>query len=402
MASQLFEAPSHEAHYSSPEAHESHYSSPEAHYSSPEAHEAHYSSPEAHEFESEFESQETHYSSPYSSPEALEFEGEFETHEAHYSSPEAHEFEGEFESHEAHYSSPEAHEFEGEFEGHESGYSNSEYEYEYELEGEYFLGGLKRLASRVGRVVAPLAKRFAPQIARSLVGLIPGVGGLLSPIAGQLVGQLVKEAQGEAEAMQAEFFGSGEGEFELANTEAAHEAALAEVLAAQAAESAHEAEAESLVATSLPITIRITGGTRATRRVLPVLAQANRRLVRTLRTVAGPDGRQLVRLVPQINAQTAIALRNARRQGRPITGRLATQVMATVARRVLSNAPAVARAVARNIQIRNTVAPAHRRAVGIARCPGCVGRSRVAAAARSAVRVSNGRAPITHRRPRTV
>jgi hypothetical protein len=396
MASQLFEAPSHEAHYSSPEAHELHespYSNPEAHYStfesgysSPEAHELGFSSPESHEYEAEFETAGAHYSSP----EAHEYEAEFEAGEAH-------EYEAEFGAHETHegYSNPEY-----EWEAHESGYSNPEFEYE--LEGEYLFGGLRRLASRVGRVVAPLAKRFAPQIARSLVSLVPGVGGLLAPAAGQLVGQLVSEAEGEAEALQAEFFGSGEGELEVANTESAHEAALAELLAAQAAESTHEGEAESFISASLPITIRITGGTRATRRVLPVLAKANHRLVRTLRS-AGPDGRQLLRLVPQINAQTSIALRNARRTGRPVTAKLATQVMATVARRVLSNSPRVARTVARNIAVRHTVAPAHRHVAGIARCPGCVGRSRAAVAARSAVRTTraaaNGRGPVA-RRPR--
>jgi hypothetical protein len=134
------------------------------------------------------------------------------------------------------------------------------------------------------------------------------------------------------------------------------------------------------------------------------LARANRRLVRAIRTHAGPDGRQLLRMVPKIHAMTSIALRNAKRRGVPVTGRLATQVMATVTRRVLSNAPGVARAVARNIQIRGKVAPAHRHPAGIARCPGCVGRSRVAAAARTAVRAKPGvaahRKPAPPRRPR--
>ena len=370
MASQLFEAPSHEAHYSSPESHEAQYSSPEAHefegeFESPEAH---YSSPEAHEFEYEFESPEAH---------------EFESHEAHYSSPEASgysnpEFEFEFESHEQGYSNPEHH------------YSNPEFEMEYEYEGEYFFGALKKIAKRVGSVVAPLAKKFAPGLARTLVGMIPGVGGLLAPVAGQLVGQLVREAEAEAEAMEATFFGSGEGEFELANTESAHEAALAEVLAAQAAEAGNEAEAEALINTALPVVISITvGGRRATRRVMPVLAQMTRRIVRAIRT-AGPDSRQLLRVMPQIQQRTAIALRNAQRQGVKVTGPLAARTMATVAQRVLSNTPAVARAVQRNIQVRNTVAPAHKHPANVANCPSCVGQGRVAAAARSAVRPPNG------------
>jgi hypothetical protein len=390
MASQLFEAPSHEAHYSSPEAH--------------------YGSPEAHELEWEVESGEAHYSSPeaqYSSPEAHELEWEVESGEAQYSSPEAHEMEWEVEAGEAHYSSPEASGYsnpEFEFEGgaHEHHYSNPEHhysnpefemEYEYELEGEYFFGALKKIAKRVGRVVAPLAKKFAPGLARTLVGMIPGVGGLLAPVAGQLVQQLVREAEAEAEAMEAAFFGTGEGEFEVAHTEAAHEAALAEVLAAQAAESAHEAEAEALINTSLPVVISITvGGRRATRRVMPVLAQINRRIVRAIRT-AGPDTRQLLRVMPQIQQRTAIALRNAQRRGVKVTGPLAVRTMATVAQRVLSNTPAVARAIERNIQVRNTVAPAHKHPANVARCASCVGQGRAAAAARTAVRPPNGAIP---------
>jgi hypothetical protein len=350
MASQLFEAPSHEAHYSSPEAH--------------------YGAPEAHEFEGEFEA-----------PESHEFEGEFE-------SPEAHEFEWEVAAHETSgYANPE---FEFEYESHESGYANPEYEYEYE--GEYFLGSLKKIAGRVGKAVAPLAKKFAPQLASTLVGMIPGVGGLLAPVAGKLVGQLVREAEAEAAAMEAQFFGSGEGEFEVANTEAAHEAALAEVLTAQAAESSSEAEAEALVATALPLSVSIVvGGRRATRPVMPVVLQATRTIVRALRA-AGGDSRQFLRLMAPILRRTTIALRNAQRQGQPVTGALATKVMSTVAGRMLSNPPAVAKAIANNIQTRGTVAPAHKHPAGMATCASCVGHGRAAAAASSAVR-SNGTAP---------
>ncbi len=352
MASQLFEAPSHEAQ--------------ETEYEFEGA------SPEGEgEFEYEFES-------GYASPEG---EGEFE-YEFEGASPEG---EGEFEF-----------EMENEYEFESPMGASPEYEYEYEyetefetegeLEGEYFsFGALGNLAKSLGRAVAPLAKRFAPQIARSVVGMIPGVGGLIAPMAGQLVGQLVKEAEGEAEAMEAEFFGIGEGEFELANTGPAHEAALAEVLAAQAAESSSEGEAESFVAASLPVTITIHRARHATRRVMPHLVKANRRLVKAMRQHAGPDGRQLTRLIPKINAQTAIALRNAQRRGHRVTGPMATRVMAHAARRVLSNTPGVARTVAKNMLVRGTHAKAHRHPAGVASCVNCVGRGRAAHAARRAV-----------------
>ena len=239
--------------------------------------------------------------------------------------------------------------------------------------------------------------------------MIPGVGGLLAPVAGQLVGQLVKEAEAEAESMEATHF-VGEGEMEVSNTETAHEAALAEVLAGQAAEAATEAEAESMISAALPITITITpGARRATRRVLPVLTQANRRIVRAIRSSGVPDARQVLRVMPAIQTRTAIALRNAQRRGIRVTGPLATRVMATVARRVLNNTPLVARTIARNVAIRHTLAPSHRTAAGVARCTACVGRGRAAVAARGAVRAAGpaARRPIVsagataaHRRPR--
>ncbi|MFY9883213.1 MAG: hypothetical protein WAK15_00410 [Candidatus Cybelea sp.] len=357
MASQLFEAPSHEAQ--------------ETEYEFESA------SPEGEgEFEYEFES---------ASPEG---EGEFE-YEFEGASPEG---EGEFEFET---------ETEYEFESPMGASPEYEYEYEYEtefetegeLEGEYFsFGSLGKLAKGLGRAVAPLAKRFAPTLARSIVGMIPGVGGLIAPMAGQLVGQLVKEAEGEAKAMEAEFFGIGEGEFELANTGPAHEAALAEVLAAQAAESSSEGEAESFVAASLPVTITIHRAKHATRRVMPHLVKANRRLVNAMRRHAGPDGRQLTRLIPKINAQTAIALRNAHRRGHRVTGPMATRIMAHAARRVLSNTPGVARSVAKNMLIRGTHAKAHRHPAGVASCVNCVGRGRAAHAARRAVGGHHARA----------
>ena len=310
----LFEAPAaHETHYSNPysnpeaewETHEtSHYSNP---YSNPEAewetHEAaHYSNPYSNP-EEEWETHEaSHYSNPYSNPEA-----EWETHEAaHYSNPYTNP-EAEWETHETHYSNPYAMpEFEGEG--------------EWEDEGEYFFKRIWRGIRSVAKVVAPIAKRLAPFAAKALVGMIPGVGAIAAPLAGKLTAALVREAEMEVSGMEAEFFGTNEAEVEVANHEAAHEAALTEMLAAQAAEAESESEAEAELASALPITITIMGGRRALRPVMPVLAQANGRLVQVLRR-QGPAGRQLLRTVPAIQRRTVATIRAAARSGQPVTGR---------------------------------------------------------------------------------
>jgi hypothetical protein len=386
----LFEAPvAHEAHYSNPysnpelewETHEAHYTNPEgeweaheAHYSNPysnpegewETHEAHYSNPEA-----EWESHEAHYSNPYSNPEA-----EWETHETHYSNPysnpelewEAHEThysnpysnpELEWETHETHYSNPYSNP-ELEWETHESHYSNPyampELEGEWEDEGEYFFKRVWSGIRRVGKLVAPLAKRLAPFAAKALVGMIPGVGAIAAPLAGKLTAALVREAEMEVAALEAEFFGTNEAEVEIANSEVAHEAALTEMMAAEAASAESEAEAEAELAAALPITITIMGGRRALRPVLPTLTQANARLVRVLRS-QGPGGRQLLRTVPAIQRRTVATLRAAARRGQPISGPLAIRAMASATQGVLGNPRRVQRTFERNALLRTRVAP---------------------------------------------
>jgi hypothetical protein len=170
--------------------------------------------------------------------------------------------------------------------------------------------------------------------------------------------------EGEAEAAQVEasLFGGNAMNGELAASEVAHEAALTEVMAAEATHTASESEAESLLGATLPITITIMSGGRAVRPVYPSLVRANRRLVRGIRT-SGPAGPQLLRVVPAIQRRTIATLRAASRSGRPITPQLASRVMAGHAARVLSNPRVCGPALVRNTAIRHaTVAPAGRHA----------------------------------------
>ena len=183
-----------------------------------------------------------------------------------------------------------------------------------------------------------------------VAGMIPGVG----PIVSQVLGSVMREAEAEVQHLEANLFGAGEGEVPAHET--AQEAALTEMLAAEAASAMTEAEAASVIAATLPITIRIMGGRRALRPVLPAMTQANSRLVRSLRR-QGPQGRQLLRAVPAIQRQAIATLRAAGRRGQPVTGPMAVGALAAASRRVLSNPRRVSIVIGRNAAIRRRVAP---------------------------------------------
>jgi beta-phosphoglucomutase-like phosphatase (HAD superfamily) len=372
----MFEAPvSQEAQYSNP------YFNPEFEdeweiHAAHEAQEAQYSNPYSNpEFEDEWETQEAQYSNPYSNPE---FEDEWETQETQYSNPYANpEFEDEWETQETQYSNPYANpEFERETQEAQYGnpYANPE------NEGEYFF---KKAFRSLGRglkaglkIVAPLAKRLAPIVAGKLTALIPGIGPIAGPLAAKLTSSLVKEGEMEAVQMEAEFFGTNEMEAEVAQTETAHEAALTEFLAAQAAEASTEAEAEAAIGASLPITISIMGGRQALRSVTPILSQANSILAQTL-SRQGRPGRELLRTVPSIQRRAIATLKAAARSGRPINGATAVKAMASSARRVLGNPRTVQQAVVRNTVLRQRTAPPNPRRMEAQmgangrRCPVC-------------------------------
>jgi hypothetical protein len=377
----LFETPaSHEVNYNNP------YSNPEFEdeweiHAAHEAQEAQYRNPYSNsEFENEWETQEAQYSNPYSNPE---FENEWETQEAQYSNPYSNpEFENEWETQEAQYSNPYANpEDEGEWETQEAQYSNPYANPE--DEGEYFfkkafrsLGrGLKAGLNAGLKIAAPLAKRLAPIVAGKLAALIPGIGPITGPLAAKLTSSLVKEGEMEAMQMEAEFFGMNEMEAEVAQTETAHEAALTEFLAAQAAEASTEAEAETAIGASLPITISIMGGRQALRSVTPILSQANSVLAKTL-SQQGRPGRELLRTVPAIQRRAIATLKAVARSGQPINGATAVKAMASSARQVLDNPRTVQQAIVRNTVLRQRTAPPNPRRmeaqmIANRRCPVC-------------------------------
>jgi hypothetical protein len=227
-------------------------------------------------------------------------------------------------------------------------------QFETEWEGSYeadpFFGGALKLLKQAATKVLPVARKLAPGLMKTVGSMVPGGGGMMA-----MLSRLLREAEGEVQSYEASLFGQGES-WEVGNTEAAHEAALAEVLAAEAVTATSEAEAVARIAAGLPITITISGARGAVRPVLPALTQANAHLVRRLRR-SGPSGRQLLRLLPAINRRAAVVLRNAARDGRPVTTPLAVRALAASTRHVLGNPRVAGPALVRNGMIRMQSAP---------------------------------------------
>src|SRR3954447_21972043 len=122
------------------------------------------------------------------------------------------------------------------------------------------------------RRLIPLARAAMPGVARSILD-VP-----VEDVMRQL-GGVLREGEHEATAFEAQVFGANEAEGEIAGHESAHEAALTEVLAAEAAHTEHVGEAQALLGAALPITSRIMGGGPGVQRVMPTLMRANARMV---------------------------------------------------------------------------------------------------------------------------
>jgi hypothetical protein len=355
------------ANFSNPELEEEWEDEASHAYSNPED----FSSPE---LEEEWETHEgSLFSNPYSNPFSNpELEEEWETHEGSlfsnpYSNPE---LEEEWETHEGSlfsnpYSNPFSNpELEEEWESPEgSHYSNPYSNPEFEDEA----GRLIPLIARAAKAVLPQAKRIATRVGSDLLRQI-GQGQAGTQPNRQIValfqrlGRLFAQAESETAAHEAQLFGANEYEAEVAAHEVAHEAALTEVMAAEASHTESESEAQALLGAAIPLSIRVMGGKMGIqlgiRRITPTLVRVNAQLVLNLHRQGRP-GRRLIRAVPAIQRRTLATLNTIRRTGRPITPALAREVMAGQATRVLGTPGICGRALIRNMAIRNrTVAPA--------------------------------------------
>jgi hypothetical protein len=221
-----------------------------------------------------------------------------------------------------------------------------------------------RGAGKTAERLVPLARYLAPIAFRVSIDAVSGARAGLNPLTAQLLHPLLLQGDRHSRWKEAEFFGELTAELEVANRAFAREAALTEVLAAEASHTPSESEAAALIGAILPLAFRVMQGQHLLRPVLPVLLIVTARLVRFLHGYS-PGSRRLLRLVPAILRRTIASLVAARRWGCPMRAALVGCVMAAQTRRVLESAPSVRRAIARNALIRVSTVAAVPRSSGV-------------------------------------
>ena len=310
------------------------------------------------------------------------------------------------------------HELQGEFEGHlEEELETSlhgesplhEYEFEDELEGEPFFGGLARgigsFVKKAAPVLGQIAKVAVPIVANAVA---PGIGGMIASRAVNLLGEEEWEGELAHELGEVHETGLHEGHLEgilheghpesvlhelgemhetglheghlegilheghpesvLHELGEMHETGLheghlegilheghlehsqellAEVMAEAAAGAHLEAEAEAMVGAAAVTTLS-AADRAALRRLIPHLVRGAAVLTRLLRRRR--ITRPAVRTVPLIVRQTARTLRRRAASGAPVTRRVAGQVMGSVTRKVLGNPRVCALAIGKNVK----------------------------------------------------
>ncbi len=226
----------------------------------------------------------------------------------------------------------------GEFEG------DGEFEFEGsgEFEGDEFFGKIWNAAKKVGKVVAPLAKKFAPQIGSVIGGALGGPAG--AAIGGKLGGFV--------QQMEAEDEGESEDEMNAQLEVPATEDQLAEAVAVAAS------KGRPIDAQSLGSQITIFIGSRSplpVKTVLPVLSKASGDVARVLVARRDPRARALVRALPTIQRRTVATLTRKAQTGKPVTPRIAVRVMAKHAQRTLGSQQAITKALATNAAKKRTL-----------------------------------------------
>jgi hypothetical protein len=263
------------------------------------------------EYEDEFEGEATIGGTARSNGGMGEYEDEYED-----------EYEGEFED-----------EFEGEFEG--------------EYEGEEFIRRIRKFARRLTPALKPLLRAAVPIVSTAVGG---PAGGLIAKGATQLLreGEMEYEDEFEGEWEGEDEF---EGEFEAPPVTAQH--AQAEMMAAIAARTPSEAEAEAMIGAALVSSLS-PRDRAALRRVLPHMIRGVAILARILRRRR--ITRPAIRTIPTIVHRTARTLSQRAAAGKPVSPRTAGQVMARQTQRVLGNPRATAAAMQHNVRAARAVA----------------------------------------------
>ncbi len=223
------------------------------------------------------------------------------------------------------------------------------------LERQQVFLGVNQMARRI----VPVALDLAPFLAKILIEMVPAARSSFNSLTYQLLFPLLRYGEKDSHRQEAMFFSHRRTTVVVRNTSRAQEAALTEVLAAEASHTGNESEAAALMGTVLPLTLRVMGSSQLLRPFLPWLLRATSRLIRYLHRYS-PVSRRLLRLVPTILRWTVASLQAARRWGYRLNTALVCSILAAQTRRVLGTAAAVQLFVTRNALIRfSTVATAN-------------------------------------------
>lgn len=218
---------------------------------------------------------------------------------------------------------------------------DQEYEYEDELEGEPFLGGLlKGLGGALGLGEGEYEGEYEDELEGEpfLPALLP-IAKMALPLIGSLFGgRKRREMEGDGEYEY-------EGELTLEAVPISSPSAMAEVLAAVASKTPSEAEAEAMAGAAT--VMALSAKERAILRdLIPRLVQVSCILTRLLRRKRVT--RPVVRVLPTLVKSTAVPLVRRVQAGKPITGPVVARVMQTQTRKLLTKPAATKAAVKRN------------------------------------------------------
>lgn len=237
-------------------------------------------------------------------------------------------------------------------------HSEMEREWETERSARQALQGIRQVA----RITAPFAQRLVSIVTQALLRMPPSSSrrqrSRRDLLMEKFIRLLLQEGDRATTYLEAECFGFDASDPEVSDSEIAQEAALLEVLAAEASHTWSESEASAFLGTAVPISLRSVGSPKHLRSSLPTLIAATARFVHLLYR-QGTPGRRLLRVFPTILRRTIASLQSAARLGCPITATLTRRVMVAHAARVFGNPRLVQRALIRNAIVRRrTVATA--------------------------------------------
>ena len=229
---------------------------------------------------------------------------------------------------------------------------------DFETEGDYFFKklwrGIKSTAKKVGKAVAPIAKKLLPVAAKAIGGAFGGpAGAMIGGNIGSMIANLEDDYDGFDGYSEADYYGdyedSEDTEDEMSEDEEflgmdAEDDELAEAMADAASKAPSSTDAGSLAAASASAVTK--KAPPKVKRVTPVISSASGRLAKVFRK--HPKARVLTKAIPTIQKRTVATLTKKAAKGKPVTPKTCKRVMIKHTAKVLKSPMQISKAVAKN------------------------------------------------------